>query len=67
MHLESLNGKYQFDGTYTIEGEQVTLASKNTDGEDSIVTYTMKHGEQDGSVVMITEDGEKFLLTLEEG
>lgn len=66
MHLESLNEKYQFDGTYKIEEDKVTLSSKNTDGKDSVITYTMKHGEPKDSVVMITEEGEKFLLTLEE-
>lgn len=66
MHLESLNGKYQFDGTYEIEEDKVTLSAKNTDGKNSIITYTMKHGEPEDSVVMITEEGEKFLLTLEE-
>ncbi len=66
MHLESLNGKYQFDGNYEVDGDKVTLSAKNTDGESSVITYTMKHGEEDGSVVLQTEDGEKFLLTLED-
>lgn len=66
MYLESLNEKYQFEGTYEVKDGQITLSSKNTDGEDSVITYTMKHGEPDGSIVMVTEDGEKFLLTLEE-
>lgn len=66
MHLASRNEKYEFDGTYEVEGDNITLSAKNTDGEDSVITYTMKHGEEEGSVVMVTEDGQKFLLTLVE-
>lgn len=66
MYLESLNEKHQFDGTYQVEGEKITLSSRDTEGKDSIITYTMKHGEAENSVVMLTEDGQKFLLTLEE-
>jgi hypothetical protein len=66
LHLEAVNGKYEFDGTYEVEGDKVTLSAENTDGEESVITYEMKHGEEEGSVVLETEEGEKFLLTVEE-
>jgi len=64
LHMESINQKYQFDGTWVMDGDQITLSAVNTDGEDSVITYTIKHGEQEDSVVLIAENGDKFLLTL---
>ncbi len=66
MHLASLNEKYEFDGTYEVNGDKITLSAQNTDGEDRVITYTMKHGQEAGSVVMVAEDGQKFLLALVE-
>jgi len=66
LHLESFSKKYQFDGTWETDGDQMTMSSANADGKENVAVYTMKHGEEENSVVMVTEDGEKFLLTLQE-